>query len=207
MRKLTACLPLLPIAASLFLGGCSGLASKSPPIELFWDMNRQAKYKPQAASSFFADGRASRRPVAGTVAQGQAKEDDALNTGVVDNLYIGKNPLPVNQVLLTHGRQKFETYCSPCHSRTGSEVGIVGKRVLASGQAWLPTMLQDDRVKAMTDGEIFTVVTNGRRSMHGYKFQIAAQDRWAIIAYVRALQRATQGTVEDVPTELRSELR
>lgn len=198
---------LLPLAGSLMLASCAGITSKNPPIELFWDMNRQPKYKPQAASEFFSDGRASRRPVAGTVAQGQLKDDDAFYTGVVNNMYVGKNPLPINQATLTQGRRRFETYCSPCHSRTGSEVGIVGKRVLASGQAWLPTMLQDDRVKKMTDGEIFTIITNGRRSMHGYKYQIQEQDRWAIIAYVRALHRSTMGTVEDVPAELRSELR
>jgi mono/diheme cytochrome c family protein len=198
---------ILPAAVALVLAGCAGLPSKHPPLELFWDMNRQPKYKPQAASEFFPDGRSSRRPVAGTVAQGQLNDDDAFYTGVVNNMYVGKNPLPIDQATLTQGRRKFETYCAPCHSRTGSDVGIVGRRVLATGQAWLPTMLQDDRVKKMTDGEIFTVITNGRRSMHGYKYQIAERDRWAIIAYVRALHRSTMGTVADVPAELRSELR
>jgi mono/diheme cytochrome c family protein len=198
---------IVPAAAVLLLAGCAGMQSKNPPLELFWDMNRQPKYKPQAASEFFPDGRASRRPVAGTVAQGQLNDDDAFYTGIVNNMYVGKNPLPIDQATLTQGRRKFETYCAPCHSRTGSEVGIVGRRVLATGQAWLPTMLQDDRVKGMTDGEIFTIITNGRRSMHGYKYQIAERDRWAIIAYVRALHRSTMGTVQDVPAELRSELR
>lgn len=207
MKRLHQFLPILPVAAAMLLSGCAGMTSKNSPLELFWDMNRQPKYKAQAYSDFFADGRASRRPVTGTVAQGQLKEDDVFYTGVVNNMYVGRNPLPIDQALLTQGRKKFETYCAPCHSRTGSEVGIVGKRVLATGQAWLPTMLQDDRVKKMTDGEIFTIITNGRRSMHGYRFQIAERDRWAIIAYVRALHRATMGTVEDVPAELRSELR
>lgn len=200
-------LPLLPAAAALLLAGCAGMTSKNPPLEVFPDMDRQAKYKPQMHGDFFADGKASRRPVPGTVAQGQLKDDDALYTGVVNNMYIGRNPLPVDRALLVRGRKKFETYCSPCHSRTGGEVGIVGKRVLATGQAWLPTMLQDDRVKQMTDGEIFTVATDGRRSMRGYKYQISARDRWAIVAYVRALQRSTIGTLEDVPADLRPELR
>lgn len=193
--------------AVLLLAGCAGMPSKNSPLEFFWDMNRQPKYKAQAASEFFPDGRASRRPVPGTVAQGQLNDDDAFYTGIVNNMYVGRNPLPIDHATLTQGRRKFETYCAPCHSRTGSEVGIVGKRVLATGQAWLPTMLQDDRVKKMTDGEIFTIITNGRRSMHGYRFQIAERDRWAIIAYVRALHRSTQGTIEDVPADLRTELR
>ncbi len=207
MKKRNVLLAVLPAGAMLVLSGCVGITTKSTPIEIFPDMDRQPKYKTQAASAFFADGRASRAPVPGTIAQGQLKDDDLFYTGVVNNMYVGRNPLPIDKDLLVHGRRKFETYCSPCHSRTGGEVGIVGKRLLASGQAWLPTNLQDDRVKQMTDGEIFTIVTNGRRSMHGYKYQVAERDRWAIIAYLRALQRATSGTIEDVPAELRSELR
>lgn len=193
--------------AALALTGCADMKTRNTPLQVFPDMKKQAKYKPQAASAFFADGRASRRPPAGTVAQGQLNEDEAFTTGIVDGMYVGKNPLPITRETLERGRQKFETYCSPCHSRTGGEVGIVGRRSIAAGLVWLPTNLQEPRVKEMTDGEIYSVATNGRRSMHGYKYQVSDHDRWAIVAYVRALQRATSGSLEDVPAELRSELR
>jgi mono/diheme cytochrome c family protein len=141
--------------------------------------------------------------VEGTVAIGQLKTDEAFVTGKSTGYYIGRNPLPVNKETLLHGQEKFNVYCQPCHDRTGSGKGIVPAKVTG----WLPTNLHDDRALKMADGEIFEVITNGRRTMKGYRFQVSVQDRWAIVAYVRALQRAGLGTVEDVPQETRSELR
>ena len=108
----------------------------------------------------------------------------------------------IDAALLKNGQSKFNTYCSPCHDRTGSGLGIVPKRTL-----WLPTNLHEDRVVAMADGEIYDVISNGRRTMHGYRYQILEADRWAIVAYVRALQRSDRGTIQDVPAELRADLR
>ena len=190
------------IGAAALLTGCAGNMTRNTQFQVFPDMDKQAKHRPQSRSSVFADGRASRVPVAGTVARGNLKEDDALYTGVVNNQYIGKNPLPVDAALLKRGQARFNIYCSPCHDRTATGRGLVGQNAL-----WLATNLHEDRVRQMNDGEIFTIVTQGRRSMPSYRFQIPERDRWAIIAYVRALQRANLGTVEDVPENLRSELR
>jgi mono/diheme cytochrome c family protein len=197
-RRLMAILPL-----TLLLGGCAGLTTRSTPVEVFPDMDRQPKYKAQAQSPFFADARASRPPVEGTVAIGQLKTDEAFTTGKTAGFYIGKNPLPVNRDALLRGQEKYNVYCQPCHDRTGSGKGIVPAKVTG----WLPTNLHDDRALKMADGEIYEVITNGRRTMKGYRFQVSEQDRWAIVAYVRALQRAGLGKVEDVPQEMRSELR
>lgn len=187
---------------ALLLTGCAGNATRNTPLQIFPDMDKQGKQRPQSRNNIFADGRASRLPVAGTVARGNLKEDEAFYTGVVNNQYIGKNPLPVTAELLKRGQARFNIYCSPCHDRTASGRGLVGQSSL-----WLATNLHEDRVRQMNDGEIFTIVSQGRRSMPAYRFQIGERDRWAIIAYVRALQRANLGTVEDVPENLRSELR
>jgi mono/diheme cytochrome c family protein len=178
---------LVAATALLVLAGC-GVTTRDTPVEVFSDMRRQPKYKPQAASSFFADGRASRSAVPGTVAVGQLREV--------------QNPLPVDAALLARGQERFDIYCAVCHDRTGSGKGIIALRT-----GWLPTNLLDERARKMNDSELFDVATNGRRTMPAYRFQVPERDRWAIIAYVRALQRAATGTLKDVPPELRPEVR
>jgi cytochrome c5 len=192
---------LLGVLGAFALAGCS-TASRQPPIQVFPDMRRQDKYKVQMERPFFADHRASRMPVEGTVAVGHLKEDDAYFTGVVNNQYVGRNPEKLTPELLDIGQKRFNTYCSPCHDRTGQGRGVVGQRAI-----WIATNLMEDRIKQYNDGEIFTVITNGRRSMPHYKYQITEHDRWAIVAYVRALQRTTMGTAEDVPADVRSSLK
>lgn len=189
------------------LSSCQNFPTRTSPVEVFDDMARQLKYKPQTlyrgSDGLFADDmRSNRMPVPGTVAVGLLKDDDANMRGAINGQYLGKNPRKIDAALLTTGQSKFDTYCSPCHDRTGSGQGIVPKRSL-----WLPTNLHEDRVVAMADGELYDVISNGRRTMHGYRFQIVEADRWAIVAYVRALQRSDRGTVEEVPAELRSDLR
>jgi cytochrome c5 len=177
----------------ILLAGC-GPTSRRPPIEVFPDMDRQPKVKAQTA--------AARRPVPGTIAQGQMKEDDTHSTGISDGMYTGRNPLPLNRATLTRGQERYNIYCAPCHDQTGQGHGIVSIR-----SSWLPSNLHDPRQKNMTDGELFAVITNGRRSMPAYRFQVPVDDRWAIVAYVRALQRSTSATVADVPAELKGDLR
>ncbi|MCL6546953.1 MAG: cytochrome c [Bryobacteraceae bacterium] len=187
--------------ALLLLAGC-GTTTRKPPIEIFPDMDRQPRYNALAESPFFPDGRASRMPVPGTVAVGQLREDDSYYTGISGNLYLGRNPRPLDAALLARGRTQFEVYCAPCHDRAGDGRGIVSTRA-----GWLAVNLHEERVVQMTDGELFNVATFGRRTMPGYRFQIPADDRWAIVAYIRALQRTTQGTLVDVPPELRKGVR
>jgi mono/diheme cytochrome c family protein len=171
-------------------------------VEVFSDMRRQPKYKALGASPFFSDGRASRPPVPGTVAAGRLAGDEAFETGIAGKMYVGRNPLPIDAALLARGRERFDIYCSVCHDRAGDGKGIVAVRT-----AWLAVNLHDERVLQMTDGELFNVATYGRRTMPAYRFQISPADRWAIVAYVRALQRAGLGAIEDVPSELRGRVR
>ncbi len=194
---------LLALAAAVVLSGCAGQTTRSTSVEMWPDMKRQDKGKPQSESQFFGDHRSSRMPVPGTVARGFLKEDEAYFTGVTAGQYVGKNPETINVDLLKVGQAKFNTYCSPCHSRIANGKGIVPLKE----PTWQPTNLHEDRVKAMVDGEIFSIITQGRRSMPSYRFQITEKDRWAIVSYLRALQRTTSGTVADVPQELRADLR
>lgn len=191
------------VALAAVLAGCAGNTTRKPPLEVWPDMDRQGKYKPQAESEYFTDHRASRRPVDGSVARGLLKDDDAYFRGIVSEQYVGKNPVPVNRELLKAGQQKYNTYCAPCHDRTGSGRGIVPTRTLG----WLPANLIEDRVHGLADGELYDVITNGRRTMNGYKYQTTERERWAIVAYLRALQRAQRGTMDDVPADLRAEVR
>ena len=193
---------LLLIAFLIAASGCSSSPARTPPIEVFADMDHQPKYQPQAASAFFADGRASRLPVPGTVALGRLKEDDAFYRGIVGEHYVGENPLPLDMEALHRGRERFNIYCSPCHDRAGTGRGIVAMK-----SAWIATDLTSEPVQTMADCELFSIITNGRRSMPGYRFQVRERDRWAVVGYVRALQRAALGKVEDVPPELRDSIR
>jgi mono/diheme cytochrome c family protein len=199
---------VLLAAAAFVLAGCSVSGSKNTPVVIITDMDYQGRFEPQGDRTFngekpiFSDARASRRPVDGTVAKGMLVDDESFSTGVLDNMYIGRNPVKVDAALLTHGQRRFNTYCSPCHDQTGQGRGMVAQRA-----TWIPTNLQEPRVKDMNDGEIFNVMTNGRRSMPPYRFQVSDRDRWAIVAYVRALQRTSLATEAEVPEDKRSELK
>lgn len=201
---------ILLSAAALALTGCAGLASKSTPIEVWPDMDRQHKFGAQSENPFFADKRAQRRPVEGTVAVSQLNEDATFHSGRVGNMYSGMNPLfPYDKPTLELGQRKFNTYCAPCHGQSGNGGGIIGKR---AGPVLVPSsLINTDKasgvvVREYADGEIFEVISNGRRTMKGYRTQISARDRWAIVAYVRVLQRQN-GVLADVPENLRSSLR
>jgi mono/diheme cytochrome c family protein len=193
-------------AAAVLLASCSGMPSRKPAIEIFNDMRQQPRYYPQGVSHFsgFDDGRAERRPIPGTIAQnGDVKtENEAFYTGQVNGMYVAKNPLPITPDLLQLGQARFNTYCQPCHGRAGNGKGIVGAR-----SNWIASSLVDDRVKGFPDGDFFDVITHGRRTMPAYRYQITEHDRWAVISYVRALQRTTSGTINDVPADMRAELR
>jgi mono/diheme cytochrome c family protein len=180
--------------SGLWLSGCTN-SQRLTQVEVWDDMKRQPKVLPQSASF---------RPVAGTVARGHLNLDDVYHTGMIDaETYTGRNPERIDAGLLKLGQARFNTYCSPCHDRTGSGKGIVAIKT----PAWQPTNLMDARIRTMADGEIFHIVTNGRRTMPAYKYQVVEHDRWAVVAYLRALQRATNATVADVPSGLRAELR
>jgi|HubBroStandDraft_6_1064221.scaffolds.fasta_scaffold841936_1 mono/diheme cytochrome c family protein len=200
-------LPLVVIVLALmFLSACSSV-QRDPPLEVWDDMKRQGKFKPQMENTIFPDHRDSRVPPDGVVARGHLNEDVTYYTGMVGELYVGKNPAFDKPgvdlaAMLDKGHTRFNTYCSPCHDREGSGGGIVSIHV----PTWQPANLMEDRVVQFADGEIFNVVSNGRRSMPAYKFQISVEDRWAIIAYLRVLQRAWHASPDDVPAAHRTEL-
>jgi mono/diheme cytochrome c family protein len=198
-------LPLLAVVlAALLLSGCSGV-QRDPPIQVWDDMKQQPKFHPQGeneVSALAADHRDARRPPEGTIARGHMTEQTAYFTGMEGDVYVGKSPVPLTPALLHQGQMRFNTYCQPCHDKTGSGQGIVPTRV----PTWQPSNLTEDRVVQFADGDIFNVITNGRRSMPAYRFQIVVEDRWAIIAYVRALQRAAHATKSDVPSDHTAEL-
>jgi len=166
-------------------------------------MKKQDKVKFETSSSFFADGRGSRLPVAHTVAQETYHADVPYSTGIAaDGTYVAKNPEAIDRELLLRGQAKFNVYCAPCHDRTGS-----GRGVVAAKSGWIPGNLHDERIVNYVDGELFHVVTAGRRSMPSYRFQLAEKDRWAIVAFVRVLQRSWLGKADEVPVESQGRLR
>ena len=130
-----------------------------------------------------------------TVARDHYQDNSPYNTGLENGMYVGKSPVAVTPALLEQGQTKFNIYCSPCHDQTGMGRGIIPAHV----PIWQPSNLTEDRVVQFADGDIFNVITNGRRTMPPYRYQVVVADRWAIIAYVRALQRAAHGTPAEAP--------
>ena len=188
--KLTALVSTL-----VLLAGCSSV-QRDTPLQVWDDMKHQQKFKAQSAvDGIFADGRSNRLAPEDTVARGHFRQDSPYNTGMDGAMYVGKMPVPVTLDLIKQGQAKFNIYCSPCHDQTGMGRGIVPTRV----PIWQPSNLTEDRVVQLADGDLFNVITNGRRTMPPYRFQVVTQDRWAIIAYVRALQRAAHAKPEEVP--------
>ena len=195
---------VLTLAILVTLTGCAG-PQRVPPIEVWPDMKRDGKYKPQAESELFGDHRASRVPVKGTVARGFLNLDDTLLTGIAldGKTYIGQSPLKIDMATMKLGQAKFNTYCSPCHSRVGDGRGIVALRT----PSWQPANLHDERIRLQADGEIFHTISYGKNSMPGYRFQMVENDRWAIVAYLRAIQRTRNATIPDVPADLQAGLK
>jgi len=195
--------------------GKRGSHFRKPPLYIFPDMEWQLKLRPQKENSFFTNGLSSQLPISGTIARGTPiqtltgpvfpYEDAPVNTGHVTGTtnFIENNPLPINAALLKRGQQRFTINCSPCHGATADGNGITKK----IGAMLVVANLHDKRIVEMADGELFFVITNGRNNMGAYGANVTVEDRWAIIAYLRALQLARLGTIDDVPQELRGNLR
>ena len=184
------------------LTGCSGV-QRTPPIQLWPDMRMQPKFEAQQTSGLFVDGRASRRRPDGVVARGHMLEDTAVNTGLQgDGMYVGKSPIAVTPAVLAEGEWRFNTYCAPCHDKTGLGKGMVSQR----WTAWQPANLTEDRLVEAADGDLFNVITYGRRTMPPYGAPNRPEERWAIVAYLRVLQRAQHGSLSDVPESARTGL-
>jgi mono/diheme cytochrome c family protein len=166
------------------------------------DMHDQPKYIPLRESAFFGDARSARPFVEGTVARGHLNDDELAYTGKTNGQDATMFPAPVTAETMARGRERFTIYCSPCHGRTGQGDGMVVLR----GYRRPPSFLQDRLIGAPV-GHFFDVITNGFGAMPDYAAQIRPQDRWAIIAYVRALQLSGHATLADVPSSERDKIR
>jgi cytochrome c5 len=212
--------------AILAVFGFRGEKGTQPPTEVFPDMVRQMKVRAQAPLDLFADGRGPRLPVAGTVPIGyhmakpgnpdtEATEvgpwthpeasftegTDYYSTGKMGDHWGTGIPLEVTPELMQRGQQRFNITCAMCHGPTAAGNGITKQYGLAT-----VVTLQDQRIRQMADGEIFNTITNGKNTMMAYGPNVIVPDRWAIIAYLRALQRSQNATIADVPEDRRTEL-
>ena len=207
-------------AATFAIIGLPGHLSRRPPLEVFPDMNRQLKLRPERPFDFLPNGVSSQLPPAGTVARGYVPEgapvqtldgpvygfeDSPVNTGCTTGTtnFVATNPLPVNAALLARGQEQFNIYCTPCHGGLGDGNGITKKIGVMPAVA----NLHDQRIVDMTDGEIFHTITHGKGLMGAYGPLIVAPDRWAVIAYLRALQLSQLGSTNELTADERAALK
>jgi mono/diheme cytochrome c family protein len=182
---------LVLAGAALITAGCSRL-----------DMQDQPKYKPQRPSDFFADGRSERQPVEGTVARGQLNEDIAFYQGKdAAGNDIDTFPIAVDKAVIVRGQNRYDIYCSPCHGRIGNGLGMIVRRGFKQ-----PPSYHIDRLRQAPVGHLYDVITNGYGAMLNYAAQVQPRDRWAIVAYIRALQYSENANVNDLPAEARSRI-
>ena len=182
--------------ASLVASSCArGCTSSRPPIHLNPSMDDQPKVLPQTASDFFYNGASMREPVPGTIPVGGLQEDTPFFTGKdADGQFVATIPVTVNETLLERGRQRYGIYCQPCHDAKGEGKGILFQR------GNVPTAsFHQEKVLKYPDGQIFDVITNGSGLMSGYRWPIPPADRWAIIAYVRELERKRLASAAGAP--------
>ena len=201
-------------AAAFTIFGIPGHLSRKPPLEVFPDMDRQAKLRPAQQNDFFTNVLSSHLPPAGTVVRSApvatlggpvyAYQDVPLNTGCVAGTtnFVPTNPLPVDAAALSRGREQFNIYCTPCHGGLGDGNGITKKIGVMPAVA----NLHDQRIVEMTDGEIFNTITHGKGLMGAYGPLMTAPDRWAVIAYTRALQLSWLGSPAELTAEQRAAL-
>lgn len=201
------------VVISVSILGFRGSLTTRSPLEVFPDMDHQPKYKPQAESAFFADGRADRPRPAGTVAFGRTGDKADANFLKADSaLFEGKDAsgallkgfpsgITVDAKFFERGQDRYSIFCAPCHGALGDGNGITKQY----GMGATPTY-HDDRLRGVSNGELFSVITHGKGNMLSYADKLSVQDRWAVIAYVRALQRAAHAKVSDVPSEHKLEL-
>jgi mono/diheme cytochrome c family protein len=184
------------------------VTSTAPRIHIIQDMDNQISYRTQARNNVFADRRAMRPPVPGTVALGELEADEGLHRGRVGEAWLTDNPLQVTMPLLERGRERYDIFCATCHGLAGYGDGPVAKRAeqLQEGTWTPPSSFHTELVRSREDGHLYSTIANGIRNMPAYGAQIPVEDRWAIVAYIRALQRSQNASIDDVPAEVRDGL-
>jgi hypothetical protein len=165
------------------------------------DMHDAPSYDPLQQTDFFTNGAASRTLVANTVARGQLRVDEHLYTGKVNGQVVTEFPMPVTEDMLNRGEERFNVFCAPCHGRTGQGDGMIVQRGFRA-----PPSYHEERLRDAPVGYFFDVMTNGFGAMQDYAAQVTVPDRWAIAAYIRALQLSRHAIVEDVPADRRGDL-
>src|SRR5512140_698878 len=199
-------LALVPLA---LIWRSQATTSPLPRWVVVTNMAKQPKFVAQAGSPLFADGRTMRPPVPGTVARQEVATDAAFETGRSGDSFVDLPPVPVTPQLMKRGQERYDVFCSPCHGLSGYGDGVVAKRAdrLQEGTWTPPSSLHTDLVRSRPSGQLYNTIANGIRNMPAYGPQIPAADRWAIVAYVRALQRSQHATLADVSPDLREKLR
>lgn len=193
MRRLFA----VGLFAALLLVGCRGSQSEAPPIHPHLGMDFQERFNAQDDNPLFADNAAMRKPPTGTVPRGQLRENSALFAGrTADGEYVEQVPVAVDRAVLERGQERYDIYCAPCHGKTGDGNGII----MRGDYDYTPApSFHIERLRQVTDGYVYDVITNGVRNMPSYAHQVPVRDRWAIVAYIRALQRSQNARPETLP--------
>lgn len=185
------------LVSATVLGGCRGFTFENPPLRFQQNMYEQTHLKPQEGSSFWADGRGMRPRPEGTVARGHLRVDSHRYEGRVDGAWATALPMPMTESLLDRGQERYEIFCAPCHGAAGH-----GEAAIPARSTWIVPTLHADRARAMPVGELYDIVTNGVNTMPGYAAQIPVDDRWAIAAWVRALQVSQGMTTAHLPADI-----
>ncbi len=197
MKHLTF-LPALCLGL-LFMAGCRGMTSSKPPVHPNLNMDYQERFEAQEPNAFFADGRAMRQPVPGTIARGFLREDTRLYFGrEADGSLVQTNPVPLTRAVMERGQKRYNIYCAPCHGQAGDGLGVI----MRGNYGYVPApTYHSDFLRGVEDGHLFDVISNGVRNMPAYGYHIPVEDRWAIVAYIRALQRSQYAGAGDVPAD------
>lgn len=164
-------------------------------------MNPNGKVRPFESNAFFPNGSAAQLPVAGTVPRGRVLGDEALLHGTRGGVAVKDIPLPLTEPLLHHGRERYEIFCAPCHGSLGDGQGMVVRRGFLA-----PATFHSDRLRQAPAGYFFSVITHGYGAMFAFADRISESDRWAIVAYIRALQKSQHARYDELPPELRAKL-
>ena len=200
---------LVLAVGAVAVGGCRGMTSEAPPIHPNLNMDYVQRFEAQEPNPLFADGAAMRQPVAGTVARGGLRTEGNAPFYYGRNAggdYVAEIPIEVNGSLVERGQERYNIYCTPCHGIAGDGRGIIAVGNGGLGYGFAVPSYHTEALQARPDGYLYDVIQNGVNTMPSYGHEMAAADRWAVVAYIRALQRSQAAGEADVPDAERDRL-